>query len=83
MGVRLISGDHRETAAAVARKVGIISRSDIGVKNAVMEPEEFLNEIGGGLDEKGELIDSQKFIAVMNELRVLARAKPDHKHIIV
>ena len=41
MTVRLISGDHRETATAVARKVGIIKEEERASTYIVMDADDF------------------------------------------
>lgn len=47
MSVRLISGDHIETASAVAEKVGIIKPTEKGGTYTVMPADEFEERIGG------------------------------------
>jgi magnesium-transporting ATPase (P-type) len=47
MSVRLISGDHIETASAVAEKVGIIKPTEKGGTYTVMLADEFEERIGG------------------------------------
>jgi len=82
MNVRLISGDHRETATAVAKKVGIIKADEQGGTYTVMEADEFEQMIGG-FDRNENIANIQQFNEIMQDLRVLARAKPEHKHMIV
>ena len=46
VNVRMISGDHYETAKKVAKKAGILSESDLQNKNCVMDAEQFRDEVG-------------------------------------
>jgi Ca2+-transporting ATPase len=82
MNVRLISGDHKETAEKVARDVGIISEAERGGTYTVMEADQFEQMIGG-FDRNDQIADIQTFKEIMRELRVLSRAKPEHKHMVV
>jgi magnesium-transporting ATPase (P-type) len=92
MNVRLISGDHIETATAVARRARILTPEDTEDKDqeramqkkdyAVMHADVF-EEAVGGLDDNWNPGDPRKFEAIMRDLRVLARAKPHHKRCIV
>jgi len=47
MGVRIISGDHMETAKAVAQNVGIISEEERDGAFTVMHADDFESKIGG------------------------------------
>ena len=47
MNVRLISGDHVETATAVAENVGIIRDDEKGGRFTVMHADDFERQIGG------------------------------------
>ena len=51
VNVRLISGDHNETAKRVAYKAGILSDADLQNQNCVMDAEKFREEVGR-LDQK-------------------------------
>lgn len=82
MNVRLISGDHVETATAVAESVGIITQEERGGRFTVMHADDFERQIGG-FDGHEEIQDINSFSSIMDELKVLARAKPQHKHMIV
>lgn len=82
MNVRLISGDHVETATAVAESVGIIHNDEKGGRFTVMHADDFERQIGG-FDNEEEVQDIAAFSEIMEELKVLARAKPHHKHMVV
>lgn len=45
--VRMISGDHVETAKRTALKAGIVSEQDLESPNAVMDAETFRDLVGG------------------------------------
>lgn len=47
MVVRMISGDHIETATQTAIKAGILSEDEAKQKYAVMDAEEFRKIVGG------------------------------------
>jgi magnesium-transporting ATPase (P-type) len=51
MNVRLISGDHVETATAVARNVGIIKEEEEGGRYTVMHAQDFERMVGGFDDQ--------------------------------
>ena len=52
MTVRMLSGDHIETATAVAREAGIIRTADARGTYTVMHAEKF-EEVCGGLHRNG------------------------------
>ena len=89
--VRMVSGDSRATAVAVAIAAGIISKEQALEKNVVMSGEEFKNVVGGvkkGLpNEKGEeeymVANMDSFRQIAAKLRVLARATPYEKLALV
>jgi magnesium-transporting ATPase (P-type) len=88
--VRLVSGDHVETAKAVALKAGILRREDAGREYAVMTAQEFREHVGLRTHEDpetGEIITSVEhedaFRQVADSLRVLARATATEKHLLV
>lgn len=80
--VRLISGDHVETAAAVARSVGIIKPDERGGTYTVMQADDFEAKVGG-FGQEDRIQNIQAFSDIVSELRVLARARPEHKHMMV
>lgn len=92
LSIRLISGDHIETAKAVALKCGIIREKE-NVANAVMDGETFRKIVGMPLisivDAEGrqqptdQLERMNEFRNVIRELKVLARATPLDKEILV
>ena len=54
INVRLISGDHGETATSVARKCGILKSDESGKRFAVMDADTFEETCGGmDCDEQG------------------------------
>lgn len=59
MNVRMISGDHIETARAVAEDIKIINDEDKGQKWTVMDAGDFEQQIGGFADDaKTEIQDT-------------------------
>lgn len=89
MGVRMVSGDHVETAKAVARKAGILKAEDLAHEYAVMHSADF-NRIVGSQSQKQyddgvftEVENQEAFREVARHLRVLARATAADKHLLV
>jgi len=89
LNVRLVSGDHIETAKAVAIKTGILLPEEAGAANAIMTGEEFRNEvqISSTTNAEGEIEytvnEPDNFKEIVQNLRVLARATASDKHILV
>ena len=81
--MRLVSGDHIETAKAIAEKAGILTRNidNNYEKYAVMTGNEFESLVG--VENNGMVRNIVKFREIMIDLRVLARATPSHKYMIV
>ena len=86
----MISGDHIETAKSVAIKAGIIAEQEANEKNVCMTGEEFRNAVGQlrkELDSEGNakmhIQNIQEFRNIQSRLRVLARAIPYDKHLLV
>jgi len=46
MNIRLVSGDHLETATATAKKAGIIKEGEDSVEYAIMHADDFENKVG-------------------------------------
>jgi len=84
MNVRMISGDHINTARAVAEECKIIDGNDQQGGYTCMDAQEFEGLIGGFADrEKTAIKKPQVFQDIMSEMKVLARARPDHKLMVV
>lgn len=91
LAVRLVSGDHLETAKAVAFKAGILRPEEAGRMYAVMHAEQFREVVGGLVqrtnEETGEstteVENLDAFREVAQNLKVLARATAADKHLLV
>ena len=91
LSVRLVSGDHVETAKQVAIKAGILRPEEAGRSYAVMTGHQFRELVGGLTQQKGEMGNSvesvpdniQSFMEVADHIRVLARATPQDRLILV
>lgn len=46
VNVRMISGDHHDTAVEVARKAGIITYEDLKIEDCVMDAQKFREKVG-------------------------------------
>ena len=86
----MVSGDNLETATAVAIKAGIITEEESKTRNVCMVGEEFRRLVGGmrkALGSDGsvrmEIQNKQEFAAIASRLRVLGRAIPYDKHLLV
>lgn len=88
--VRMVTGDNKETAIAIAKEAGILEKdwdpeTDPYAKWTVMEGKEFRNEVGGLINEGTEdetVGDEEAFKSVDKYLRVLARSSPDDKYLM-
>jgi magnesium-transporting ATPase (P-type) len=89
MQVRLVSGDHIETAKAVALKAGILKPEEHNVPYAVMTSSQFREFVGevvtieksdGTSEHVVENLDN--FRECSNKLRVLARATAADKYLL-
>lgn len=91
LGVRLVSGDHFETAKAVALKAGILRAEESGRTYAVMHASTFRATVGQIDCRKNEqtgqieysIENEAAFREVAEHLRVLARATPADKLALV
>lgn len=86
----MVSGDHIETAKRTAIKAGIISEHEVNERYVCMTGEEFRNAVGQlrkELDNEGNakmhIQNIQEFRNIQSRLRVLARAIPYDKHLLV
>lgn len=85
LGVRLVSGDHIETARMIAIKAGILKPEESGKPNAVMLASEFRERVGGVVTSirdgqtVQEIHDPEAFRDIVHDLRVLARADASDK----
>ena len=95
--VRMVTGDNKITAIAIAKECGIIYDGEEDEQCVCMEGPEF-NEFVGGLKHKTtgedilvmgkegdkEIIGNMKnMVIVRNKLKVLARSRPNDKYIMV
>lgn len=95
--VRMVTGDNKITAIAIAKECGILYDGEEDEQCVCMEGPEF-NEFVGGLVNKStgeniiimgkegerEVIGNMKnMITVRNKLKVLARSRPNDKYILV
>jgi len=98
VNVRMITGDHFETARYVAYKAGIISKVEKDGKDVVMTGSQFRQKIGYYEDENGKKIKNytinpdtnevvfkkiEIFQQVAKHLRVIARATDEDKLLLV
>ena len=97
LNVRLVSGDHIDTAKSVAIKTGILQPEEVHADNAIMTGDSFYQEIGQEIDDSIQASQSQdgevqielsqetkeKFKRIAQNLRVLARASAHHKYLLV
>jgi len=91
VNIRMVTGDHMDTALYVAVKAGIISEEEASLDGICMTGEYFRGQIG----EYKQVWDSQKqkydikftdfdrFRAVKGRLRIIARATPEDKLLLV
>lgn len=88
--VRMVSGDHLDTATQVAIKAGILKADEIQKKYSVMHAKDFREQVGGvvssyeGEDniEKLDVEHPSEFRQIIQNLKVLARATAEDKYIL-
>jgi len=94
VNVRMISGDHIETAKRVAYKAGILTDEDLQKPNSVMDADDFRSMVGpieqqqvynddGKEEVKLVLENGERFITILEDLKVLSRANSDDKLLMV
>jgi len=95
--VRMVTGDNKITAIAIAKECGIMDEGDENEDYVCMEGPEFYQYVGGlvdkktreeivimGKDSKSETIGNMdKMKIIRNKLKVLARSRPNDKYILV
>ena len=87
--VRMVTGDNKETAIAIAKEAGILDLawrpSTIEEDFSVMEGKEFREFVGGLIYEgttEEQIGNLDNFEKVADQLRVLARSSPDDKYLL-
>ena len=86
LGVRLVSGDHLDTARQVALKSGIMTQQESFKKNSVMLGIDFRERIGGLVQDSNgaeRIGDIAEFESIVKNLKVLARANSSDKHLLI
>mmetsp|Transcript_18407 Transcript_18407/g.28238 ORF Transcript_18407/g.28238 Transcript_18407/m.28238 type:complete len:191 (+) Transcript_18407:1727-2299(+) len=91
INVRMISGDHIETAKAVANRAGILRKEDEAKEYSVLLASEFRELCGNVLQKSNyddeslefEIENMEEFEKIARDLRVLARATAKDKHMLV
>lgn len=91
MNIRLVSGDHAETAKTMALNAGILKHEDIGRQFTVMEGKEFRQQVGNIIstyDESSQrtittLERMDEFNRICGNLKVVYRATSEDKNMLV
>ena len=93
--VRMVTGDNKVTALAIARECSIISKDH---EDAVLEGPEFYRRVGGLIcencnqsspwnwkpeDVKEVVKNKEEFFKIWKNLDVLARSRPEDKYLLV
>eukprot|EP00960_Hanusia_phi_P000098 2818-Hanusia_phi.AAC.5 len=73
--VRMVTGDNMKTAAAIAKKCGIIDKEEEG---NVIDGKTFRERVA-----PGDVLDQHEFDKVWPKLRVMGRSTPLDKHLLV
>lgn len=86
VNVRLVSGDHLETAKHVAVEASIITGEEAEEQGVCMTGAEYAEAIGEfeiKEDNQVMIVDQEQASEVNKKIRVLARANPEHKLLLV
>lgn len=91
VNIRMISGDHIDTALYVAVQVGILTEAEAKIQGFFMTGEEFREQIGDyqkiwdpvSKRYSIEFRDPDRFKIVKSRLRVIARATPEDKLLLI
>lgn len=97
--VRMVTGDNKITAIAIAKQCGILNDNEGDEECVCMEGPEFYNFVGGfkykdtrdevqimGLEDRKDqetVGDVAKMKIIRDKLRVLARSRPNDKYVMV
>lgn len=95
--VRMVTGDNKITAIAIAKECGIIKEGEENEENVCMEGPEFCDFVGGlvhsqtresivimGKEGDKEVIGNLENMKIIRQkLKVLARSRPNDKYIMV
>jgi Ca2+ transporting ATPase len=97
--VRMVTGDNKITAIAIARECGILGETEGNEECVCMEGPEFYNYVGGliykdngeevkimGLEDRKDyesIGNIEHMKNIRNKLKVLARSRPNDKYVIV
>ena len=84
--VRMITGDQKPTAKAIAVLCHILTPEEAKDERSCMEGKEFYEYVGGVVKSKSgkdEVGDFEKFKDLMNYLKCMARARPEDKQLMV
>lgn len=95
--VRMVTGDNKTTAIAIAKECGIIKEGEEFEECVCMEGPEFCDFVGGLVykgtreqvtimgkyPEKERIGNKPNMIKIRNKLKVLARSRPNDKYIMV
>ena len=91
IGVRLVSGDHIETARAMAIRSTILRPEDLSNPQSIMHADDFRAAVGGIVSVRDEKTDEMElqlenmsaFREIAQYLKVLARASSSDKNLLV
>ncbi|KAM3136897.1 hypothetical protein pb186bvf_010982 [Paramecium bursaria] len=86
--VRMITGDNKQTATAIAKECGILPQQNVS-EYEIMEGKEFRDSVGGlvAIVEDGKKVlkvaNQEMFNKISRKLKVLSRATPEDKFLLV
>jgi len=91
VNIRMVTGDHIDTAKWVGVKTGIVKEEELDVENCVMTGVQFREHIGPHTkiwdpvnnEYKFEFQDQRRFDDIKRRLKILARASSEDKFILV
>lgn len=89
VNIRLVTGDHLDTAMVVAKKAKIIGVHDDEINCAMLgcEFEEYVRGVGLSINNDDEIVIEQQakqpLMELISNLRVIALCEPIHKRMLV
>ena len=91
VNIRMVTGDHIDTAKAVALRTGLVKQEELQLKGIAMSGDEFRDAIGGynkiwdptNQEFRVEFMEQKRFDEVKKRLKIIARCTSEDKFVLV